>query len=345
MDSSDFKYLLAYLTPVFGFLGFYYQSWMSPGSFYLGFIIIPVLEFILPVSANSDMETQMARTSDKKFFDILLYLNLPILYSLMIYFLVCLDSQSINLSTWIFLVLNMGILSGVLGINVAHELGHRNHWFDKLVAQLLLLPSLYMHFTIQHNNWHHKYVSTPSDHSSARINEVVYSFWLRSIVGGIVAAYKLERKRLKNQGHSFIHWKNYLFYQILIQIVYLTNIAYFLGWFAFLSVLISALIAILLLETINYIEHYGLRREATKSGQYEKVNPSHSWNSNHSLGRIFMYELTRHPHHHQKTSVKYQNLQNLQKSPQLPFGYPASMLLSLVPSLWIRKMNSLFKPE
>ena len=101
------------------------------------------------------------------------------------------------------------------------------------------------------------------------------------------------------------------------------------------------IIAFLFLECINYIEHYGLRRFKNESGRYERVQSYHSWNSNHSIGRIVLYELTRHSDHHFKSSKKYQLLDCHDDSPQLPYGYPASILLSFVPPLWFSIMNPL----
>ena len=103
--------------------------------------------------------------------------------------------------------------------------------------------------------------------------------------------------------------------------------------------IIIAVISFLFLETINYIEHYGLKRNKLPSGRYERVEKFHSWNSNHIVGRIVLYELTRHSDHHYKSSKKYQILENIKESPQLPFGYPTSMLLAIFPPLWFYVMN------
>ena len=103
---------------------------------------------------------------------------------------------------------------------------------------------------------------------------------------------------------------------------------------------LAGVVGLLLLETINYIEHYGLIRQLNDNGRYERVDVIHSWNSNHIIGRIVLYELTRHSDHHFKASKKYQILENKKESPQLPFGYPTSILLSLVPPLWFWIMNS-----
>ena len=112
---------------------------------------------------------------------------------------------------------------------------------------------------------------------------------------------------------------------------------------AALGLMAAGVVGVLLLESVNYIEHYGLTREKLPSGRYEPVQPKHSWNSNHEVGRIFLYELTRHADHHYKTTRKYQILRHLENSPQLPYGYPASIILALVPPLWKSVMDKLIE--
>lgn len=130
-----------------------------------------------------------------------------------------------------------------------------------------------------------------------------------------------------------------MFWYSILQVAYLVLVLILFGlptlWFA----LGAALVGFLLLETVNYIEHYGLLRQKMPSGRYERVKEIHSWNSNHVLGRIMLYELTRHSDHHYISSKKYQVLDCHEDSPQMPFGYPTSMVLSLLPPLWFKIMN------
>ena len=214
------KYLFAFLIPLAGLTGLYAQSWYTPGSFYLAFVLIPLLEFILPIDAFNDSNESSQQKSKNKFFDALLYLNLPMLYLLIYYFLILLQTQKLQLGTWLLLVLNLGICTGVMGINVAHELGHRRRYLNKFLAQFLLIPACYMHFTTEHNFWHHKYVATSKDPSSARLNESIFLFWFRSITGVFRTALNLEIKRLKIKQHGFLHWSNRMLWQLIIQISY-----------------------------------------------------------------------------------------------------------------------------
>ena len=98
-----------------------------------------------------------------------------------------------------------------------------------------------------------------------------------------------------------------------------------------------------LLESVNYIEHYGLTRNETENHQFERVQPHHSWNSNHIIGRLMLFELSRHSDHHYLASRKYQILRSYDNAPQMPTGYPGMILLSLVPPLWFKVMNNQMK--
>ena len=130
-----------------------------------------------------------------------------------------------------------------------------------------------------------------------------------------------------------------MFFYILFQGLYLASLYFLFGFETMIFGISVGVLSFLFLETINYIEHYGLLRSKTETGRYERVQTIHSWNSNHLIGRIVLYELTRHSDHHYKASKKYQVLEHKRESPQLPFGYPTSILISLVPPLWFKLMN------
>jgi len=76
-----------------------------------------------------------------------------------------------------------------------------------------------------------------------------------------------------------------------------------------------------------------------ESGRYERVKHHHSWNSDHQIGRLMLFNLSRHSDHHFKASRKYQLLESIPESPQMPTGYPGMMLLATVPPLFFWVMN------
>ena len=328
---KDLKYLMAFSIPLVALLGLSLQGiWLWATPVYT-FMFIPALELIFPVDpVNLSKEDSESRLKNK-IFDWLLYLNLPLVFGLLFLAFSLLGAASFEIYEYAGLIFSVGIVLGVNGINVAHELGHRQKTNERFLGKALLLPSFYMHFYIEHNYGHHLNAATPEDPATAKYNQSVYSFWLTSTIRQYFSAWKIQKNLLKQWGLSFFSLKNDMFWYLLIQAVYL--IAVFMTWGT------AGVVGFLLLETVNYIEHYGLLRAKTKSGRYERVKEIHSWNSNHVIGRIVLYELTRHSDHHFKSSKKYQVLDCHETSPQLPYGYPTSMVISMVPPLWFSIMN------
>jgi len=240
-------------------------------------------------------------------------------------------------------IVAMGLLCGAFGINAAHELGHRTNVFEQFLAKLLLLTSLYMHFFIEHNKGHHKHVATPHDPSTAKYKQTVYAFWIQTFVGTYLSAWHIavEDAKKKNKTLPFIFNEMFLFQ--LIQIAFVVAIYYFFGASIMLYFMGAALMGATLLETVNYIEHYGLSREKGTGELYERVKPHHSWNSNHVIGRLMLFELSRHSDHHYLASRKYQVLRNMEEAPQMPTGYPGMIVLSLFPPIWFSIMHKQMK--
>ena len=339
MKISDLKYTLAYLGPLASFISIKYGGSWSFAVVALEFMLIPLVELFLPANPeNHTFEEEVQRSNDR-FFDALLYLNLPILYGLLVYYFFHLSSWEWATYEIIGITIGMGMQMGTLGINVAHELGHRKNKVENWIAKALLLPTFYMHFNIEHNRGHHLNVATPEDPSSARFKESIYTFYFRSIFGAYRSAWKIEGKRLEDNGLFFYSWNNEMIRFHFFELIYAGTIYFLFDIKILLFAILIGVIGFLLLESVNYIEHYGLRRNKLPSGRYEIVEKRHSWNSNHELGRIFLYDLTRHADHHYKSTRKYQILRHFDESPQLPTGYPGSIILALLPPIWFRVMD------
>ena len=341
---KDLKYLCALSIPIFAILSIYLQGYYSFITPIYVFGFVPIVELFTSSSTkNLDQHSRLSK-SKKKLFDWLLYINLPIVYIILFYALFTITKTPLLIYEIVGIVFSTGIVLGANGINVGHELGHR-FTKERYLAKLLLLPSLYMHFYIEHNFGHHKNVATKEDPATAHYNQPIYLFWFTSTIGQYISAWRVQIKLLKNNKLSFLSYKNDMLYYNIIISVYLYFIFIIFGLFGLLISISCAIVGFLLLETINYIEHYGLLRKKKSSGNYERVKEIHSWNSNHLLGRILLFELTRHSDHHAKASKKYQLLDHHTQSPQLPFGYPTSMVLSLFPPLWFILMNKRIPKE
>ena len=328
MKLRDLKYMAAYLVPVTCLVGLHFGGWMAPGVLYFGFILVPLIELFVPASIYSENEEALKIKSGKAFFDVLLYLNVPFVYFIIGYFIWLLGHRNWTTAELIFTVLNVGVMLGVSCINVAHELGHRQRSLDRWMARLLLVPALYSHFTIEHNYGHHLHVATPEDPATARKNQPIYLFFLRSIGLSYRNAWRIVNRMLVSKNQGF--WKNEIIWGHVAQLILLIIVFKVAGLTGVIAYLCAALVGIMALESVNYIEHYGLRRRRLPSGRFEPMRESHSWNSNHELGRIVLFELVRHTDHHYQTTRKYQTLRHLDKSPQLPFGYPMSIMIAFV---------------
>ncbi len=338
MKIRDLKYLLAYLIPISAFIALVFQSFWSYSTVILAFLILPLIELSTrPDPVNHDINVEQQRRVNR-FFDWLLYLNIPIIY-LLIIMTARAVYQGTDLLTTIGLTLNLGIVLSTAGINVAHEIGHRKGIGNKIAASLLLIPSLYGHFTIEHNNGHHKWVATPDDPVTAKYNQSIYSFIFTAVYGVYMSAWKIAFRSMERQGLPKFHYKNELIWISIAQVILLGIYHFAGGWMLLLIGICAAVVSFCLLETIDYVEHYGLQRKLLPSGKYERVSERHSWNSDHEMGRIFLYELTRHTDHHMHANRKYQTLRHMDGSPQLPYGYPASILMALVPPIWFKTMN------
>jgi len=339
MNIRFLKYSIVFIIPLVAFMSINASGWWTFGTAILVYALLPLLEFLFqPDERNLEKVEEQLIVADRSY-DYLLYLLVPVQFGLLYYFVSVIgvmESTTIELTGRLF---SMGITCGALGINVAHELGHRKSKLEQFLAKALLLTSQYMHFNIEHNRGHHKNVSTEEDPSSARRGEWVFFFWVRSIVMGYISAWKIEASLMRNKGYGIVSIHNEMLRFQLIQIAFVGLIYWFFGLMAMLCFLVAALIGIIQLETVNYIEHYGLSRTQKESGQYERVQPWHSWNSNHTLGRLFLFELSRHSDHHFLASRKYQILRHHETSPQMPTGYPGMMLLSMVPPLWFVVMH------
>ncbi len=335
----DLKYLAAITIPLSAIVGLYFKGSLAFFTPFYAFVIIPILELLVPLDTTNLNRETVTKKNNNRLFDYMLYLNVPLVYGLLIYTLWDVSFNNHSGSEVLGLLFSLGIVLGTNGINVAHELGHRQNTNERFLGKFLLLPSFYMHFYIEHNFGHHLHAATREDPATARYNQSVYSFWVTSVFRQYLSAWRIQLKLLLSQKSSFLSFKNDMLWFTLLQLIYAATVYYFFGLPTLYFALAAGVVGFLLLETVNYIEHYGLIRTKLPSGRYERVREIHSWNSNHIIGRIVLYELTRHSDHHYKSSKKYQTLDCHETSPQMPFGYPTSMVLSLLPPLWFLIMN------
>ena len=338
-----FKYILPFTLYGLGVLAFTKTGVFTWLPLVYTFICIPVLEIMVKPASNNLSAIEEDIQKVNPVYDYILYAVVVFQFVALWLFLKSMVVTDLSLSDTIGRVIAMGLLCGIFGINVAHELGHRVNFIEQLFAKSLLLTSLYMHFFIEHNKGHHKHVATPHDPSTAKYNQSLYAFWPQTLIGTYLSAWKIANEEVEKKGKRRWSLQNEMLLFQLIQLTFVLIILYFFSVKIAILFVVAALIGGLLLESVNYIEHYGLSRTQTTEQQFERVQPHHSWNSNHIIGRLMLFELSRHSDHHYLASRKYQILRSFDNTPQMPTGYPGMILLSLFPPLWFKIMHQQIK--
>jgi alkane 1-monooxygenase len=339
------KYSLSYIPSLGSLVGIYMGGYYTLFPLVFAFILVPLVELMVKPDPVNLSLAEAELVAKDPLYDWLIWLLVPFQWITLILFLHRIKADGVTGWEAAGMTACMGMMCGIIGINVGHELGHRSNPAEQLLAKIVLLSSLYMHFFIEHNRGHHKRVGTPDDPASARFNESLYAFWFRSVIFSYRSAWELENHRLKKSGQPILSLKNQMLQFHLIQAGLLLVIWSTLGMRSLLFFLMASLIGILLLEAVNYIEHYGLARHQRHDGSYGRTLHCHSWNSDHILGRVLLFELSRHSDHHYKASKKYPLLEHIDESPQMPAGYPGMIILALIPPLFFKVINPLLKQE
>ena len=316
-----FKYLKFSLAPLSLVASIYFASM---GGNYIWYFFLGFSGFILigDIIFGEDNSTPDYRYP--WILNLMLYLNLPLLLILILVMINVIDTQST--SVFIGYCLTIGLMLGGFGVNVGHELTHRkNKKLDMFFGNWLQALCLDNVFAIEHVYGHHKQVGLKEDGATARRNEGIFYFMFRSTFNEYKNAFLIEKNRLNRKNKSFFCIHNKFLVGILRSVI-ISIIIFSIGSVISLSCyLISAFISKILLETINYVEHYGLVRVEGRP-----VRPRHSWNSNTLISSAFTFNLTRHSSHHEKAHLPYWKLKPYSDAPKMPFGYLATFFIALL---------------
>ena len=322
--------------------------WIGP---ILLYIVLPALDLRFGPDGQNAPDEVMERLENDKYYRYCTYLYIPFQYASVIlgaYLFTASDLSWLGFDGglgWpakIGLALSVGMLGGV-GINTAHEMGHKKDELERWLAKITLAQTLYGHFYIEHNRGHHVRVATPEDPASARFGETFWEFLPRSVWGSLKSSWELEAARLRRTGRSpwdpRTYWSNDVLNAWAMSVVFYGALIAVFGLALIPYIVISAVFGFTLLETVNYLEHYGLLRQKLESGRYERCAPVHSWNSDHIVTNLFLYHLQRHSDHHANPTRRYQTLRSMAGAPNLPSGYASMIGLTYFPPLWRRVMD------
>lgn len=337
---SPFPYLAAYILPILAVTGIYLGGYYPLIFSILVYLVLSSIELVAGVDGYNPSKEESKYLETKFSFRFITYLWVPVQIFVALYstLTVAQNWDSYNFIQLIGAFLMVGSSTGGTGITVAHELIHKQNPFEQNLGKIVLHFVTYTHFYIEHIHGHHKRVATKNDPATSQFGEDVYPFIFKSAYGGYMSAWELEAKRLRKNNQSiFSPIHNQMIHYTLATIVtcaifYLINglpaVVFFLG---------QSFFGFMLLEVVNYIEHYGLQRKeigSKGSNIYERVSPLHSWNSDHRISNYFLFKLQRHADHHTWPTRRYQTLRSWDFSPQLPVGYVGMIIVALIPPLF-----------
>lgn len=343
VDHKRYSWIVSILVPVFVaagpalwmWLGEAWALWIPVVVMYVSF---PIIDMLLGEDRSNPPESAVPRLEADLYYRMVTYALVPLLWGAFIFAAWFVGRHDVPWYGVLALIISTGVVGGYC-INLGHELGHKQNQMERWLAKIILAPSGYGHFYIEHNRGHHRDVATPEDPASSRMGETIYRFVLREMPGAFKRAWAIESERLKRANQPVWSLHNEIIQPMLLTIALWVFLCVWLG----LSIL-PFLVAVLFwsnfqLTSANYIEHYGLLRKKVSADRYERCEPHHSWNSNHVFSNWGTFHLQRHSDHHAHPTRRYQSLRHFDDAPQLPNGYGGMFLLAYVPPLWFRVMN------
>ncbi|WP_123666273.1 alkane 1-monooxygenase [Actinocorallia herbida] len=343
VDPKKYLWLLGLFVPSFPFLAWGLAEATGSGFFWWSgpvflFGLFPVLDQLIGKDAANPPDSAIAALEEQRYYRWCTYLYLPLQYAGLIAGCWLWAHGGLSVADKLGLALTLGAVGGI-GINTAHELGHKTEAHERRLAKVALAQTAYGHFFIEHNRGHHRRVATPEDPASARLGETFWHFFPRSVWGSLRSGWHLEKARLARTGKGPWRASNEVLNAWALTFALFGALLAGFGPEILPYLLIQAVFGFSLLEVVNYLEHYGLLRQRTASGRYERCAPRHSWNSNNVASNLLLYHLQRHSDHHANPTRRYQALRHFDEAPELPSGYATMIVLAYLPPLWRHVMD------
>ncbi|MHB2001444.1 MAG: alkane 1-monooxygenase [Solirubrobacteraceae bacterium] len=342
-DGKRYAWLLGLIVPLLPFIAYGLVKASGDGVFwffgpFLVFVLFPIFDVLRGLDPTNPPDEVIKWLEGDRYYRWCTYAFIPLQYAGLVFACWLWAHGGLSTLDSIGLALTVAMVSGI-AINTAHELGHKRAKLERWLSKVALAQSAYGHFFIEHNRGHHVRVATPEDPASARFGESFYAFLPRTMLGSLRSAWELERVRLHRCERSTLSIHNDILQAWAMTVLLYVVLASVFGPIVLPYLAIQSLLGASLLEVVNYLEHYGLRRVKRQDGRYERTRPEHSWNSNNVASNLLLYHLQRHSDHHANPMRRYQALRHVDEAPQLPTGYAGMIVIAVIPPLWRRVMD------
>lgn len=331
--SRNFLYLFSLTPSLFCLYGNLHGGWFTLGNTLYSLGFLAAIEWLSkPISSNQ------ATHKEDIIPQLILMLHIPFQLASIASLIYGIKSGIVS-DIWIIqAAISTGINTGSSAIVVSHELIHRKNKLENFFGRWLLFTAGNMYFFVDHLRVHHKWVGTDKDHATARLNESLYSFFLRSSLGQFKGAIQLENERLKKEGKSNFLLNHYVYRQLILHALLDTCLFLYGGLLLVAAWFLHCIVANFLLEYVNYVQHYGLNRP-----EKSRVTEEHSWESDLFVSRFVLVDLSRHADHHYYSSKPFHTLVNYENSPKMPSGYAGMFLIAAIPPFWFKMIHKKLK--
>jgi alkane 1-monooxygenase len=342
-DRKRYLWVSALFFPLVALSGIGLYSWSgSEWSFIVPLILFyggtALVDWLLGEDTSNPPEELVAQLEADPYYRWLPILTVPMHFAVLIAVAWFAGTHDLGWPALLALALTAGLYSGI-GVNTAHELGHKKTDLERWMARIVSAVPAYGHFCVEHNRGHHRFVATPADPASSRMGENIYRFACREIPGAFRRGWNAEKERLARQGKSAWHHENEILQSYALTAVLQVSLVVAFGWVMLPFLAVHNFFAWWQLTSANYIEHYGLLRRQNANGTFEHCQPYHSWNANHVASNVVLFHLERHSDHHAHPTRRYQTLRSFPDLPSLPNGYMGMYFIAVFPALWYRVMD------
>lgn len=314
------------------------------------FVAVPILDWIIGRDPSNPSAADAASLTGQRYYRVLTMLCLPAYFGTLLFGAWVIANVAMPPLLMLGWIISIGLVGGIVAINPAHELIHKPVAIERFIGGALLAMVSYGTFKVEHIAGHHVDVATPKDLTTARMGQTVFSFIARSVTQNPIRALELEQIACLQRGKKWRFYTSEIIGWSVVSIVFAGLCMWIVSrsslhspWVGAVYFVTQSLVAIVLLEIVNYIEHYGLTRRATLAAdgslKFDRVDHLHSWNADFALTNALLFQLQRHSDHHANSFRRYQSLRHHEDSPQLPAGYATMVLIALIPPLWFRVMN------
>ncbi|MFP3555673.1 alkane 1-monooxygenase [Paraburkholderia sp. SIMBA_049] len=338
---NDLRFLAPFLPPGLMLAGLANGWFWCSGIVFVVFGVVACIDMLFPGKRAGTSSVRDEPAQPGMMISIALRVWLPIHALIIGYGIHVVTTR--ELTPWQFfnVAASIGMIGGLLSGPVAHELMHQHRRIDRALAELLMATMTYSHFCVAHVRGHHVWVGTPQDSATARPGESVYAFYVRAIGVGWMSAWRLEVARQTRPGRRLSAWRNQVARGMICSLALYLGVAWIAGSGGVLLFALQGVVAILVLETLNYVQHYGLVRRLDEGGRFERVGPGHAWNTEPPVGNWFLLNLGHHSDHHCGTRQLLSQAPGSEIAPTFPTGLFGMGMLALLPALWFRVVDPL----